>query len=198
MHELLGLVAFAFAGSASPGPNNTLLWASGMGFGFRRTIPHVAGTALGIGVLAVAMAAGVGVILDAVPAVEVVLKVVGSAYLLVLAALVLGGGPVGGRIGGKDSSHPLTVGQASAFQFVNPKAWIFAIAAVGTFFPADRTPLAVIVLTGSLLLVVIASSSIWAAGGAALGRVIENERTIRAVNLVLAALLVASVALIWV
>jgi threonine/homoserine/homoserine lactone efflux protein len=202
MHELLGLVAFAFAGSVSPGPNNTLLWASGMGFGFRRTIPHVLGTALGIGVLAVAMAAGLDVILDAVPAFEVALKVTGSVYLLVLAALVIGGGPigrmVGGKIGGTDSSHPLTVWQASGFQFVNPKAWIFAIAAVGTFFPAHRTPLAVIVLTGSLLLVVVVSSSIWAAGGAALGRVIENERTIRAVNLVLAALLVASVALIWV
>jgi threonine/homoserine/homoserine lactone efflux protein len=198
MHELLGLVAFAFAGSASPGPNNTLLWASGMGFGFRRTIPHVVGTALGIGVLAVAMVAGLDVILDAVPAVELVLKVAGSVYLLVLAALVLGGGPVGKMVGGTHSSHPLTVWQASGFQFVNPKAWIFAIAAVGTFFPAHRTPLTVIVLTGSLLLVVVLSSSIWAAGGAALGRVIENERTIRVVNLVLAALLVASVALIWV
>jgi len=194
MHELLGLVAFAFAGSASPGPNNTLLWASGMGFGFRRTIPHVVGTAFGIGVLAVAMAAGLGVLLDAVPGVEVVLKVVGSAYLLVLAVLVLGGGTVGGTV----TSHPLTVWQASVFQFVNPKAWIFAIAAVATFFPADRTPLAVIVLTGSMLIVVVLSSSIWAAGGAALGRVIEDERTIRAVNLVLAVLLVASVALIWV
>jgi threonine/homoserine/homoserine lactone efflux protein len=194
MHELLGLVAFAFAGSASPGPNNTLLWASGMGFGFRRTIPHVVGTALGIGVLAVAMAAGLDVLLDTAPAVEVVLKVAGSVYLLVLAVLVLGGGTVGGT----GSSHPLTVWQASGFQFVNPKAWIFAIAAVGTFFPAHRTPLAVIVLTGSLLLVVVLSSSIWAAGGAALGRVIENDRTIRVVNLVLAALLVASVALIWV
>jgi threonine/homoserine/homoserine lactone efflux protein len=194
MHDLLGLIAFAFAGSASPGPNNTLLWASGMGFGFRRTIPHVAGTAIGIGVLAVAMAAGLGVLLDEVPAVEVVLKVAGSVYLLVLAVLVLGGGTVGGTV----SSHPLTVWQASAFQFVNPKAWIFAIAAVGTFFPADRTPLAVIVLTGSLLIVVVLSSSIWGAGGAALGRVIEDERTIRIVNLVLAALLVASVTLIWV
>jgi hypothetical protein len=47
------------------------------------------------------------------------------------------------------------------------------------------------------MLVVVASSSIWAAGGAALGRVVEDERTRRAVSVGLAALLVASVALIW-
>jgi threonine/homoserine/homoserine lactone efflux protein len=193
MHELLGLVAFAFAGSASPGPNNTLLWASGMGFGFRRTVPHIVGTAVGIGVLAVAMAAGLGVLLDAVPAVEVVLKVAGSVYLLVIAALVLGGGAVGMT----DVSRPLSVWQASAFQLVNPKAWIFAIAAVGAFFPAERTPFVVFVFTSALLVVVVASSSIWAGGGAALGHVIEDERTIRIANVVLAALIVASVALIW-
>jgi len=194
VHELIGLVAFAFAGSASPGPNNTLLWASGMGFGLRRTIPHVVGTALGIGALAVAMAAGIGVLLDAVPAVELVLKVAGSVYLLVVAVLVLGGGAVGMT----NVSRPLTVWQAIAFQFVNPKAWIFTIAAVGAFFPADRTPLVVAVPTGALLVVVVTSSSIWAAGGAALGRLIQNARTLQIVNIVLAALLVASVALIWI
>ena len=41
MNELIGLVGFAFVSSVTPGPNNVLLWASGAGFGFRRTIPHV-------------------------------------------------------------------------------------------------------------------------------------------------------------
>jgi threonine/homoserine/homoserine lactone efflux protein len=194
MNGLVGLVAFAFAGSASPGPNNTLLWASGMRFGFRRTSPHVLGTAVGIGALALAVAAGVGVLLEAVPALEVALKVVGSVYLLVLAYLVLGSGGVGRT----EVSHPLRIWQAVGFQFVNPKAWIFAVAAVGTFFPSDPHPLGVIVLTATIMVVVIGSSSIWAAGGAWLGRVVENPRTLTAINAVLAALLVASVILIWI
>jgi threonine/homoserine/homoserine lactone efflux protein len=194
VHELIGLVAFAFAGSVSPGPNNTLLWASGVGFGFRRTLPHVIGTAIGIGALAVAMAAGLGVLLDAVPTLETVLKVAGSIYLLVLAYLVLGAGTVGGST----VSRPLSLGQSIGFQFVNPKAWIFAIAAVGTFFAVDPRLIHDAVLTGTLMLVVIVSSAIWAAGGAMLGRVVEDERTLRGVNVVLAVLLLASVALIWV
>jgi threonine/homoserine/homoserine lactone efflux protein len=194
MHPVVGLIAFAFAGSASPGPNNTLLWASGMRFGFARATPHVLGTAFGIGALVAAAAAGVDAALAAVPVLDVLLKVAGSAYLLFIAYLVLGSG----QVGGTDVSHPLTVWQAVGFQFVNPKAWIFAIAAVGTFFPSDPRPLGGVVLTATLMVVVVGSSSIWAAGGAALGRVVDDQRTLRIVNGVLAALLVASVVLIWI
>jgi threonine/homoserine/homoserine lactone efflux protein len=195
VNELVALVAFAFVGSVSPGPNNTVLWASGMRFGFRRTIPHVLGTALGIGMLVVGVAAGIGVLLDAVPAVELTLKLVGSAYLLYVAFLVVGSGAVGRRT----VSHPLNVWQAVAFQCVNPKAWVFAVAAVGTFLPPELHRLAsVVLLTGTLMVVVLGSSSIWAAGGAALGRVVDDERTRRAVSIALAILLVASVALIWI
>jgi threonine/homoserine/homoserine lactone efflux protein len=195
MNELLALVGFAFVGSVSPGPNNTVLWASGLQFGFRQTVPHVLGTALGIGALAVGVAVGIGALLEAVPAAEIGLKLVGSVYLLSVAYLVLGSGAVGRSA----VARPLDVWQAVVFQCVNPKAWIFAIAAVGTFLPPDVPRLtAVAILTGVLMVVVVGSSSIWAAGGAALGRVVEAERTRRAISVGLAILLVASVALIWV
>ena len=193
--ELVALVGFAFAGSVSPGPNNAVLWASGMRFGFRRTVPHVLGTALGIGGLALGVAAGIGAVLKAVPAAELALKAVGSAYLLYVALMVLRGG----GIGRAEVTHPMTIWQAIAFQCVNPKAWIFAIAAVGTFLPtAPPWAIAVTMLTSILMLVVVGSSSIWAAGGAALGRVVDNDRARRAVSVVLAGLLVVSVALIWI
>jgi len=74
-----------------------------------------------------------------------------------------------------------------------------AVAAVGTFLAPELNRLVgVVVLTGTLMLVVVGSSSIWAAGGAALGRIVDNERTRRAVSICLAILLVASVALIWI
>jgi threonine/homoserine/homoserine lactone efflux protein len=195
MPGLVALVTFAFVGSVSPGPNNTLLWASGMRFGFRRTTPHVLGTALGIGALVLGVAAGIGAVLDAEPQVDVALKVVGSAYLLYVAFLVLGGGAVGRT----DIAHPLTLLQAIGFQCVNPKAWIFAIAAVGTFLPRElHRFVGAALLTGVLMVVVTGSSSIWAAGGAGLGRIMDDERARRRVDVFLAVLLVASVALIWV
>ncbi len=85
-----------------------------------------------------------------------------------------------------------------AFQWVNPKAWVFTIAAVGTFLPPTLPrPAGVALLCAILMVIVIGSSSAWAAGGAGLGHIVEDERTRRAINVVLAVLLVASVALIW-
>jgi threonine/homoserine/homoserine lactone efflux protein len=194
VNALAGLVAFAFAGSVSPGPNNAILWASGLAFGFRRTVPHVLGTAVGIGALAVGVAAGIGALLETVPAAETALKLAGSAYLLYIAIRVAGGAGVRRT----EAVRPFTLRQAVAFQWVNPKAWVFALAAVGAFLPAGALVGATAALTGVLMAVVIVSASIWAAGGAALGHVFDGERSRRIVGIVLAVLLVASVALIWI
>jgi threonine/homoserine/homoserine lactone efflux protein len=195
VRELLALLGFAFVGTVSPGPNNAVLWASGMRFGFRRTVPHVVGTALGIGALALGVAAGIGALLDAFPAAELALKIIGSAYLVVLAILVVRGG----GIGPAEVSRPMSSRQAVVFQAVNPKAWVFTVAAMGTFLPPGLPrPIAASLLTGILMLVVIGSSSIWAAGGAMLGRVAEDGRTHRIMSIALAALLVASVAFLWI
>lgn len=190
----MALSVFAFVGTVSPGPNNALLWASGVRYGFRRCIPHVVGTAIGMGALTLGVAAGIGALLDAAPFVDVGLKVAGSAYLLYVAYLVLGSGGVGSS----DITRPLTLWQGAAFQWVNPKAWVFTVAAVGTFLPPTLPrPAGVALLCATLMVIVIGSSSAWAAGGAGLGRLVEDERARRAINLALAVLLVASVALIW-
>ncbi len=89
------------------------------------------------------------------------------------------------------------VWRAIAFQFVNPKAWVFAIAVVGTFLPSGLPRLAGAgLLAGIIMVVVVGSSSIRAAGGAALGRLVEDGRRRRVVSIILAALIVASVVLI--
>jgi threonine/homoserine/homoserine lactone efflux protein len=194
MSELLALLAFAFVGTVSPGPNNAVLSASGLRFGFARTAPYVLGTALGMAVLLVGVAAGLGALIEAVPALELGLKIVGSAYLLFVAYRILGSG----GLGRASVEAPPTLWQGLTFQCVNPKAWLFVLAAVGTFLRADLPRLlAVGVLTGAIAVVVLISSSIWAFGGAALGRLVQDARRRRAVNAALAALLVASVALIW-
>ena len=195
LNELAALVAFAFVGSFSPGPNNAVLWASGISFGFRRTIPHVVGGALGVGALVVGVAAGIGAFLEAVPAAAVVLKVAGSLYLLYVAWRVAGSG----AISRAEAARPLNVWQAAWFQWLNPKAWVFAIALVGTFLSEDLHRLAgIALLTGVVIAVVVVSFTIWAAGGAALARFVADERRRRTVGLLLAALIVASVVLLWI
>ncbi len=195
LSDVAALVAFAFVGSFSPGPNNAVLWASGISFGFRRTIPHVVGAALGVGALVVGVAAGIGAFLEAVPAASLGLRIAGSAYLLYVAWRVVGSG----MIGGAEVARPLSVWEAAWFQWLNPKAWVFAVAVVGTFLPEDvPKPAGIALLTGVVVGVIVVSLTIWAAGGAALARFVADERRRRVVNLLLAAVIVASVVLLWV
>jgi threonine/homoserine/homoserine lactone efflux protein len=191
---LVALLTFAAAGSGSPGPNNSLLLASGVRFGFRRTVPHVAGTAIGIGGLVVAVAAGLGVLLEVVPAAELVLRIAGSVYLLILAFRLA----LGHAVERSSTTAPLTVRQAAAFQWVNPKGWVFAVALASAFLPPGL-PAAVggLVVAAILAVVVIATASVWALGGAGLSRLLGEGRSHRGVSVVLAVLMVASVAFLW-
>jgi threonine/homoserine/homoserine lactone efflux protein len=194
MNQLLGLAGFALVGSITPGPNNSLLLASGSRFGFRRTAPHVAGTAVGMGALVFAVAGGVGVVLLAVPGVDLALKLVGSAYLLYLAARILGSRGAGERV----AARPLGLLGGAAFQFANPKGWLFALAAAGTFLPPGLTPLAgALAVAATCAAVILGTAAVWAAGGGALHRLTDG-RAQRVVSAALALVLAASVAFIWI
>jgi threonine/homoserine/homoserine lactone efflux protein len=193
--DLIALVTFVAVGSGSPGPNNTLLLASGITFGFRRTVPHVVGTAIGIGLLVTICAAGVGVVFATVPNAQLALKIVGSVYLVYLATRLA----AGHAIARATVSKPLNLWQAGAFQFVNPKGWVFALAVVSAFAPGGGwTVPSVALLVTVIGVVVTATACMWAIGGAALSRALDTERTRRAVGLSLAVLMLASIAFLWI
>ena len=112
------LFVFAFVASVTPGPNNLMLMASGANFGFRRTMPHMFGIAVGFNVMVVLLRMGLMGVFDAFPAMRQVLKVVSVAYLLWLAWKIANAAAPGrAEAGGK----PLTFWQAAAFQWDNPK-----------------------------------------------------------------------------
>jgi threonine/homoserine/homoserine lactone efflux protein len=190
--QLIALVTFVAVGSGSPGPNNTLLLASGVAFGFRRTVPHVVGTGVGIVLLVGIAAAGAGVLITMVPAAKTVLKVIASAYLIYLAARFAGGV----ALDRASTQRPFTVARATAFQFVNPKGWVFAFALVSGFVPAGVSGTVSGIAT--VAIVVVATASLWALGGSALSRALDTDRARRVAGLALGALLLASVALLWV
>lgn len=195
MDGLGALVGFSFVSSVTPGPNNILLWASGAEFGFRRTIRHVVGTALGIGSMALAVAAGLGVLITTIPQVEVAMKIAGSVYLLYLAYRVAGAR----ALERGDLARPLGLLQAATFQAINPKAWIFALGAVTTFRPTDLPAMTGSILVAlTMMIVVIPTAALWAGGGGVLSRFIDGGRAHRIVSLGLAALLAATVAYVWI
>lgn len=194
MSELVGLVGFSFVSSVTPGPNNVLLWASGAAFGVRSTVPHILGTALGIGAMALAVAAGLGAIVTTVPEVAVAMKVGGSIYLLYLAWQIGRSNAVERR----DVARPLGILPAATFQVINPKAWILAVVAITTFRPTD-VPIALgsLLVAATMMAVIVPSSALWAVAGGAMDRLITDDRTQRIARLTLAGLVAATVAYVW-
>ena len=195
MEQFLGLIGFSFASSVTPGPNNVLLWASGASFGLRRTLPHVFGTALGIGSMTLAVAAASGAVLAALPGLATAMKVGGSFYLLWLAWQVLRAG----ALERTDVARPFGLVSAAAFQLINPKAWIFALGAVTTFRPAELSiAVGSLVVALTMMVVIVPTALLWAGAGDALGRLTKGKRARQVVSVVLAGLLLVSVALVWV
>ena len=194
MEWLVPLVVFSVVSSGSPGPNNLMLWASGAAFGLRRTVPHTLGTALGIGAMALAAAAGLAALVAAVPALAIAMKVAGSAYLLYLAWQIARAGDLQKAT----MAHPFSMREAALFQVLNPKAWTFALGAVTTFRPPELPAVAgALAVAATMMLVIVPTALAWAIAGGALARLMTSPRTRRAASLVLAATVAATVVLVW-
>jgi threonine/homoserine/homoserine lactone efflux protein len=197
--QLIALFVFANISAYTPGPNNVMLLASGVNHGFRRTLPHVMGVAIGFPVMTAAVALGLGFVFKSLPWLHGAIEIVGVLYLLWLAAKIAFQ-PVDHGIGVlRTESRPFGFFQAAAFQWVNVKGWIMAISGVSVYVPDGLGPLAGAgVLSGVYFITGIGSASTWAAFGTLIARFLHEPRRLRAFNLTMGALLVASLWPAWV
>ena len=193
---LPALISFAAAMSFTPGPNNVMATASGTNFGFRRSVPMLLGIMIGFAVMFVVLGFGAAGLFVAFPAVHGVLKFAGAAYMLFLAwRIAIAGGPAAGGAG----ASPPGFLAAAAFQWVNPKGWVFALGALSTYTTVGGDLAAEIaILTLVIALFCLAATTTWCGFGVAIGRWLESARARTAFNLSMAVLLVASVAAIFV
>lgn len=188
-HDLLiALLGFAFVTSVTPGPNNMMLLASGVNFGFRRTVPHMLGISIGHSVMVFLVGLGLAGVFKAWPPALVVLKGASVAYMLWLAWKIARAGAPGE---GTARARPFSFLQAAAFQWVNPKAWAMALGAVSAYVtePSVWAYAAVAVVFSAVNL---PSVSVWAGAGQAMRRWLETPGRLRAFNWTMAALLVLS------
>lgn len=162
----MALLVFAFVTSITPGPNNFMLMASGVNFGFRRTIPHMLGIGAGFLSLLLGVGFGLGAVLTAYPALHVGLKIAGGAYLLYLAWRIGSSRSMSGGEGA--SSRPMSFMEAAAFQWVNPKAWVMAVTAMAVYTNPAAPFVSVVLVSVAFALVNLPSVSTWAGFGVAL------------------------------
>ncbi|MCR5859455.1 LysE family translocator [Mesorhizobium sp. J428] len=185
----LALIVFAFVTSITPGPNNFMLLASGVNFGFWRTLPHMCGIGVGFFTLLLGVGLGLGAMLTAYPQLHLALKVAGGAYLLYLAWKIAMSRSLSEKEGG---TRPMTFLEAAAFQWVNPKAWVMAVTAMAVYTDPARPFLTMLLVATAFALVNFPSVSCWAGFGVALRGFLADPVRLKWFNIAMGVLLAAT------
>lgn len=187
---LVALIVFAVVSTVTPGPNNLMLMSSGANFGFKRTMPHMAGITFGFGLMVILVGMGLMTVFDQFPASHLVLKVLSIAYLIYLAyKIARSGKPAQCEIEG---AKPLTFFQACAFQWVNPKAWTMALTAISVYSP-DRSVVSIVVIAIIFIMANVPSVGIWTVLGQKISLLLSSQRRLALFNYTMAACLIASI-----
>lgn len=185
---IIAVATYNFVMYVTPGPNNAILTASGIKFGFIRTLPNLFGIPTGHGLQLMLVCLGLGSLFIAFPVLLEILRYVGATYLLYLSFKIFGSLNVNIK---EDKSRPLTFFEAIIFQFVNPKAWIICSTAVSIFYPNDTS-----IFLGTFFMVFMStivnlpSISIWAFGGSIIGKYLKNVKLKKFVEFLLALMLI--------
>ncbi|GMG81121.1 LysE family translocator [Paralimibaculum aggregatum] len=185
---LLALAGFAFAAAWTPGPNNMMLAASGATFGWRATLGHALGVSLGFALMIFLIALGLGEVFQRSETLRIGLAWGGGAVMLWLAWRIATAGPA--RTGRR--SRPLNFLEASAFQWINPKAWVMAIGAAATFASGAAPLREASVVAAVFLLAGLTGTQVWSGFGATLGRLLGDGWALRAFNVTMGVMLAAS------
>lgn len=197
--QLLALSVFAAVSSGTPGPNNLMILTSGVNFGMKRSIPHLMGITLGFCFMIFCVGMGLQTMFTVVPQLETILRYGGTAYLLWLAWKIAHSAPPSSSAREDTSAKPMGFWAATAFQWVNPKAWFMAISAITTY--ASSTDggvngggklvqvLLVVLIFGLINLPLVAC---WGWFGSAMRQFLQDPKKLKLFNWTMAILLVAS------
>jgi threonine/homoserine/homoserine lactone efflux protein len=190
--EFTALLVLGTAMSFSPGPNTTLSTALAANYGLRRAMRFVCSVPVGWGILLTVCAAGVGGLIVAVPSLRIAVKVVGVGYLLWLAFKL----SRSGSLAQADSARlQVTFWQGAALQFVNIKAWMFALAVVaGWVAGRGDTLVRFAVVLPTMMFFAFSSNFVYAAAGALLRDWLARGTRLLWFNRAMALVLVATAA----
>ena len=187
------LISYYFVMFATPGPNNAMLTASGIKFGFKKTLPHLFGIPFGHTIQISLVCFGLGTLFQKFPIIQFYLKWICFAYLLYL------GWQIVGSLANneKETGRPLKFYEAALFQFVNPKAWIVALTASTAFFPNEESFIvATTFVAVTAPFICFPSICLWTLFGASVRSIIKNTKIKIIIEYLLALLLVVTAVII--
>lgn len=200
---LLAIALFCFASCATPGPNNLMLLASGVNYGFKRTLPHMMGINFGFGVMVFLMGLGLAHMFQIYPWLHSYMKWGSIAFMLYLSwKIATSHAPIDSvNDTDKAKAQPLTWWQAALFQWINPKGWAMGLSAIAAYVPQSNGNASMLHLTLLAFMFVVINipvGMVWTLFGVRLRTWLSSDHNRRGFNYVMALLLVLSLApMIW-
>ena len=190
---LFALISFYFVMYVTPGPNNAMVLASGLKFGFIKSIPHMSGITIGHVLQLILVCLGLGKIFLIFPQLQSILKILCALYLLYLGYKIIGSFS---KIK-EDGSRPLKFHEAALFQIVNPKAWTISSMVASGFLPENGNLFFSIFFIAMIALIICPLSiSPWAAFGSAIRNLVRNNKIKALIEYFLAILLLITAIII--
>ena len=193
LNSIFALITFYFVMYVTPGPNNAMVLASGLKFGFLKSIPHMTGITVGHVTQLILVCLGLGKIFQIFPELQNILKILCAIYLIYLGYKIIGSFS---KIE-DDDSRPLKFYEAALFQIVNPKAWTISSMAASGFLSKDGNLLISILFIASVALIICPISiSPWAAFGSSIKNLVKSNKIKVIIEFFLAFLLLITAILI--
>lgn len=203
----LAIFLFCFASCATPGPNNLMLLASGVNFGFKRTLPHMMGINFGFGVMVFLVGLGLAKLFDVYPALHAVMKWGSIAFMLYLSwkiatAAAPSAKDTSSQATPDKASQPMRWWQAAMFQWINPKGWVMGLSAISAYVPQQNGSASMphlVVLAFMFIVVNVPVGMVWTLFGVRLRTWLADDTHRRWFNYGMAGTLVLSlVPMVWV
>jgi threonine/homoserine/homoserine lactone efflux protein len=196
---LIAIFLYCFASCATPGPNNLMLLASGVNFGFKRTLPHMMGINFGFGVMVFLVGVGLAKLFDIYPALHAVMKWGSIAFMLYLSwKIATAAAP---QVNTNKASQPMRWWQAAMFQWINPKGWVMGLSAISAYVPEQIGSASMphlLVLALMFIVVNIPVGMVWTLFGVRLRTWLADDTHRRWFNYGMAGTLVLSlVPMVW-
>lgn len=192
--QAIAFLLFAVVAAATPGPSNIILTAVGANAGILKGLPSLLGVTVGMGLMMFLVPLGLGSLVLQIPLVLKALHWGGAAFLLWLSWKIA----TSSRIESLPEKTPVGFVGTAAFQWVNPKSWLVAVSAAGTFSNAEATSslLQAVFLSGLFVFAALPSCFLWLAFGAAIQRILYSQCRLKVFNVTMGALLALSIVLI--
>lgn len=187
------LIPFAIAAAFTPGPNNIMIMASGLNFGWRASLPHFFGICFGFPSMFLAVGFGLGYLFERFVLLHELVQIMGILYLWYLSWRIATAAPA--NLDAEHASRPLSFIQAALFQWINAKAWITGTSAIAAYTTVGvDLSLQVLMIGFVFLLVAFPSAGVWMLFGAGLKVMFSDQRHLKAFNVTMAVILASSVA----